>query len=170
MWWDKKPQGSGSQEQREKLLTAIPSQPDHALHETSLRNMDMATANLNQTVVGRSMSLRGDLSGKEDLLIDGQFEGNINLADHCVTVGANGQVKADVHARQVIVQGTVTGNVSAGEKIEIRKTGRVVGDLVAAAIAIEDGAFFKGSIDIVRDQPQESPAASAPQPVFGSGS
>src|SRR6185503_10267211 len=157
MWWDKKPQGSGPHEQQEKALTSAPSQPERTLQETSSRNMDMAIANVNQTIVGRSMFLRGDLSGKEDLLIDGQFEGSINLPDHCVTVGANGQVKAEVHARQVIIQGSVTGNVSAGEKIELRKTGRVVGDLVAAAIAIEDGAFFKGSIDIVRDQTHEAP-------------
>lgn len=115
----------------------------------------MATANPNQTVIGRSMALRGDLTGKEDLLIEGQFEGTINLPEHCLTVGGSGEVKAETHARQVVILGTVTGNITARERIEIRKTGHVVGDLVAAAIAIEDGAFFKGSIDIVRDQGRE---------------
>ncbi len=113
------------------------------------------------------MALRGDLSGKEDLLIEGQFEGTINLTEHCVTVGANGEVKAEIHARQVIVQGSVAGNISAGEKIDIRKTGHVVGDLVAAAIAIEDGAFFKGSIDIVREQAREAASSVAARAAFG---
>ncbi len=108
----------------------------------------------NETLLGRSVVLRGDLSGKEDLLIEGQFEGTINLQDNCLTVGPHGQVKAEIHARQVVVQGAVNGNISAREKIEIRKTGNVVGDLVAAGIAIEDGAYFKGSIDILREQPE----------------
>jgi cytoskeletal protein CcmA (bactofilin family) len=107
------------------------------------------------------MVLHGELMGKEDLLIEGQFEGMINLPENCVTVGAGGEVKAEIHARQVIVQGKVTGNIAAGDKIEIRKTGHVVGDLVAAAIAIEDGAFFKGSIDIVRETARAAAAHAA---------
>ena len=126
----------------------------------------MPTANTNQTVVGRSMLLRGELSGKEDLLIEGQFDGTINLPENCVTVGGSGEVKAEVHARQVVILGSVTGNISAQERIEIRKTGQVTGDLVAAAIAIEDGAFFKGSIDIVRDQVKEGTQSLSAQPAF----
>lgn len=125
----------------------------------------MANANSNQTIVGPSAVLRGDLSGKDDLLIEGQFDGTINLPEQCVTVGNNGEVKAEVHARQVVILGSLTGNTSARDKIEIRKTGRVVGDLVAAAIAIEDGAYFKGSIDIVRDQGQEASPSFAAEDV-----
>jgi len=84
-------------------------------------------------------------------MIEGQFEGNVNLDDHCLTVGTEGHVKAEIHARQVVILGTVTGNLVASEKIEIRRTGHVVGDLVAATVAIEEGAYFKGSIDIARD-------------------
>jgi cytoskeletal protein CcmA (bactofilin family) len=83
-----------------------------------------------------------------------------------LTVGADGQVKAEIHARQVIILGTVTGNVSAREKIEIRRTGHVVGDLLAGAIAIEEGAYFKGSIDILREEvPETSRAVAAPSPL-----
>ena len=114
----------------------------------------MPSVNQNQTILGQSIALHGEISGKEDLLIEGQLEGTINLPDHCVTVGSHGEVKAEVHARQVIVLGALTGNITASEKVEIRKTGQVVGDLVAAAVAIEDGAFFKGSIDILREQDQ----------------
>jgi cytoskeletal protein CcmA (bactofilin family) len=112
------------------------------------------------------MVLRGDLSGTEDLLIEGQFEGTISLQEHCLTIGPHGQVKAEIHARQVVIQGSVNGNITAGEKIEIRKSGNVVGDLVAAAIAIEDGAYFKGSIDILREQPQEVARALSTSNAF----
>jgi cytoskeletal protein CcmA (bactofilin family) len=116
----------------------------------------MPSVNQNQTILGQSITLRGEISGKEDLLIEGQLEGTVSLTDHCVTVGSHGEVKAEVHARQVIVLGAVTGNITAREKIEIRKTGQVVGDLVASAVAIEDGAYFKGSIDILREQNQDT--------------
>jgi len=106
----------------------------------------------NHTVLGRSVLLRGELSAGENLLIEGEFEGNVKLQDHCLSVGPQGQVKAEIHARQVVVHGSVTGNITAREKIEIRKTGQVVGDLRAAAVAIEEGAYFKGSIEIMREE------------------
>ncbi len=126
----------------------------------------MPNGNPNQTVVGCSMVLRGELSGQGDLLIEGQFDGTVNLPEHCVTIGSHGEVKAEIQARQVVILGSLTGNTSAREKIEIRKTGRVVGDLVAAAIAIEDGAYFKGSIDIVRDQGREDLPSLAAEGVL----
>jgi cytoskeletal protein CcmA (bactofilin family) len=108
-----------------------------------------------QTLLGRTVVVQGQLSSGEDLLIEGQFEGNINLDDHCLTVGTEGHVKAEIHARQVVVLGSVAGNLAASEKIDIRRTGHVVGDLVAATVAIEEGAYFKGSIDIARDDGSE---------------
>ena len=104
------------------------------------------------TVIGRTIVVQGQLSAEEDLLIDGKFQGTVNLDDHCLTVGTNGQVKAEIQARQVVVLGSVIGNLSATDKIEIRRTGHVVGDLVAAKVAIEEGAYFKGSIDIAREE------------------
>ena len=101
---------------------------------------------------------QGQLSSGEDLLIEGQFEGTISLDEHCLTVGTEGHVKAEIRARQVVILGSVTGNVAAREKIEIRRTGHVVGDLIASTVAIEEGAYFKGSIDIARDDA----AAAAP--------
>ncbi len=121
----------------------------------------MPNINQRQTLLGHSMILRGDLTGKEDVLIEGQFEGKLNCPEHCVTIGAKGEVKAQVHARQVIIHGSVTGNISAGERIEIRRTGRLVGDVVAAGIAIEDGAFFKGSVDLVREGAEGAPSLAA---------
>jgi cytoskeletal protein CcmA (bactofilin family) len=110
------------------------------------------TSQVNQTILGPSITLRGELAGDEDLAIEGQFDGTLHLRNHCLTVGPQGQVKAAIEASRVIVQGAVTGNITARERIEIRKTGRVLGDLVAPGIAIEDGAYFKGSIEILRDE------------------
>ena len=98
--------------------------------------------------IGKSVVVRGELSGSEDLFIDGQVEGTIELRDHHLTVGPNGRVQANINAKEVVIQGTVKGNVRAIDRVEIRKSGSLTGDMVAARVAIEDGAFFKGSIDI----------------------
>jgi cytoskeletal protein CcmA (bactofilin family) len=98
--------------------------------------------------IGKSVVIRGELSGSEDLYIDGQVEGTIELREHHLTVGPNGRVQANINAKEVIIQGTVKGNVRAVDRVEIRKTGSLTGDMVAARVMIEDGAFFKGSIDI----------------------
>ena len=100
--------------------------------------------------IGKSLQLKGEITGSEDLLIDGEVEGAIELKENSLTVGPNGNVKADVSARSIIVMGHLRGNVRAGEKIEICKTGSLEGDLSTARIVIEDGAVFRGSIDIVK--------------------
>ena len=125
-----------------------------------------STGSQSASVIGRSMSLKGELSGKEDLVVEGQFEGTIDVAEHTVTVGAQGQVKSEIRARHVVVHGSVTGKIAAREKIDIRRTGNVVGDLVSAGVAIEDGAYFKGSIEILREGRTE---AARPQAVVAAG-
>ncbi len=117
--------------------------------------------------IGKSVVVRGELSGSEDLFIDGQVEGTIELRDHHLTVGPNGRVQANINAKEVVIQGTVKGNVRAIDRVEIRKSGSLTGDMVAARVAIEDGAFFKGSIDIqkggdVHAKPTEPKRAEAP--------
>ena len=116
--------------------------------------------------IGKSVVIKGELSGSEDLYVDGQVEGIIELREHNLTVGPNGRVQANVNAKEVIVNGTMKGNVRAIDRIEIRKSGSVVGDLIAARVMIEDGAFFKGSIDIQKGpegaKPAESKKAEAP--------
>jgi cytoskeletal protein CcmA (bactofilin family) len=103
------------------------------------------------------MTFKGELSGKEDLTVEGQFEGTIDVADSTVTVGPQGQVKSEIRARHVIVHGSVSGKIAAREKIDIRRTGNVIGDLTSAGVAIEDGAYFKGSIEILREGRSETP-------------
>jgi len=118
------------------------------------------------------MVVRGELSGKEDLTLEGQFEGTIDVPENTVTVGAQGQVKSEIRARHVVVHGSVSGKIAAREKIDIRRTGNVIGDLVAAGVAIEDGAYFKGSIEILREgksevagpAPREMREQPAPRP------
>lgn len=104
-----------------------------------------------RTQLGRTMVVKGDLSGNEDLVISGQFEGTVSLQGHCLTIGPEGKVKAEIQAARVIIHGSVHGNISVKERVEIYKTGQVVGDLVAPGISIEDGAYFKGKIEILRE-------------------
>ena len=102
----------------------------------------------NAAVIGKSLVIKGEVSGSESLYIDGKVEGSINLPGNCVTVGKNGQVNATITAREVIVQGTIVGNVSASERLKVHSEGSLTGDAVAPRISLDDGAFFKGKIDI----------------------
>ena len=110
--------------------------------------------------IGKSVIIKGELSGSEDLTIEGQVDGKIELRQNILTIGPNGRIKAEINAKAVVVQGEVTGNITASEKIDIRDAGSVDGDLAAPRIAIADGAHFRGSIDMKRDT---KPAAQAAQ-------
>jgi len=98
--------------------------------------------------LGAGLHVKGEISGNEDLSIDGTVEGLVHLEDRKLTIGASARVTADVIAREVVVYGNVKGNLRARDRIEIKKDGSVVGDLTTARIMIEDGAYFKGSIEI----------------------
>jgi cytoskeletal protein CcmA (bactofilin family) len=124
--------------------------------------------------IGKSVVIKGELNGSEDLTIEGHVEGKIELKDHVLTIGPNGKIKAAVHAKSVIVLGEVNGNVTATEKVDIRDGGSVDGDIVSPRVAIAEGAHFRGTVDMQRKaasaQPTQTvkPAAaattSAPQP------
>jgi cytoskeletal protein CcmA (bactofilin family) len=102
-------------------------------------------------VVGASLVLKGELSGKEDLVVFGQVEGRILVPGHSVTIGPEGKVKAEIRASRVIVEGWVEGNINVPERVEIHKTGHVIGDLTAPGITIENGAFLRGKVEIIRE-------------------
>ena len=122
-----------------------------------------APAVADQATIGKGLYIKGEISGSESLFIDGKVEGSINLPGNRVTVGRNGQVAASVTAREIVVLGKIRGNVSASDRVDIRAEGALTGDVAAARISIEDGAFFKGGIDIRKPDPKPaSPAASAP--------
>ena len=126
--------------------------------------------------IGKSVVIKGELNGSEDLTIEGHVEGTIQLRDHVRTIGANGRIKAQVFAKSVIVLGEVTGNVTASDKVDIRDAGSVDGDIIAPRVAIAEGAHFRGSVDMQRKGGQPQPAkpataagtpaaAPAPQPA-----
>jgi cytoskeletal protein CcmA (bactofilin family) len=101
--------------------------------------------------IGKSVVIKGELSGSEDLYLDGQVEGSILLKGNNLTVGPNGQVKANVNAKGVIVQGKLEGNLAASDRVELRKSAVVTGDISTQRIAIEEGAYLKGKVDISKD-------------------
>ena len=104
--------------------------------------------NQEQATIGKSLVVKGEVTGSESLYVDGRVEGAINLPGNRVTVGRNGQVQANVNAREVVVLGKVKGNINASDRVDIRNEGSLTGDVVAQRISIEDGAYFKGGIDI----------------------
>jgi cytoskeletal protein CcmA (bactofilin family) len=110
--------------------------------------------------IGKSVIIKGELSGSEDLYVDGVVEGTIELQGNNLVIGPNGKVRASVNAKGVVVQGKLEGDIRASERAELRKTAVVVGDVFTQRIAIEDGAFFKGKVDIQRETPKLVPAAA----------
>ena len=117
-----------------------------------------------QSTIGKSLVVKGELTGSESLYIDGKVEGAINLPGNRVTVGRNGQVAANIVAREIVVLGKVRGNCQASDRVDIRSEGSLTGDVIAARISIEDGAFFKGGIDIRKPGGTDLKGGSA-QPV-----
>jgi cytoskeletal protein CcmA (bactofilin family) len=158
---------SGVPQAAEPARAAIaPSEPQ--------RGMERTTVN-----IGKSVVIKGELSGSEDLTIEGQVDGKIELRQNVLTIGPNGKIKAQVFAKSVIILGEVTGNVTASEKVDIRDNGSVDGDIAAPRVAIAEGAHFRGSIDMQRTgaKPAEQKAetktdarpAAASQPAQTSG-
>jgi len=105
-------------------------------------------ASTEQATIGKALVIKGEVSGSESLYIDGRVEGAINLTGNRVTVGRNGVVTANISAREIVVLGKVKGNLNASDKVELRNEGSLIGDVFAQRISIEDGAFFKGGIDL----------------------
>src|SRR5271166_2223940 len=122
------------------------ARPAEPARSEAPRSVDIAT-------IGKSVIVKGELSGSEDLYVDGEVEGSISLRGQSLTIGPNGRVRANIEARNVIVHGRVDGNISASERVELRKSASLSGDITTARISIEDGAFFKGTIDIQKPEP-----------------
>lgn len=119
--------------------------------------------------IGKSVIIKGELSGSEDLTIEGQVEGKIELRQNVLTIGANGKIKAQVFAKAVIILGEVTGNVTATEKVDLRDNGSVDGDIASPRVAIAEGAHFRGSIDMQRGGTKATESKPASQPAAASG-
>ena len=145
-----------------RIPVAEPSRPSSPVpsHETVNRS-PVATPG-DQATIGKGLYIKGEIGGTESLFIDGKVEGSINLPGNRVTVGRNGQVAASINAREIVVLGKIKGNVSASDRVDIRAEGSLTGDVAAARISIEDGAYFKGGIDIRK---AEKTAAQATAPT-----
>jgi cytoskeletal protein CcmA (bactofilin family) len=118
----------------------------------------------NAATIGKAVKIVGQIFTKEDLYVDGDVEGTIESIDNKVTIGPNGRVQAGIRAREVIILGQVQGNVETSDKVDIRKDAKLVGDITTSRISIEDGALFKGSIDIKKAEPKVT-AAPTPSPA-----
>jgi cytoskeletal protein CcmA (bactofilin family) len=119
--------------------------------------------------IGKAVKINGQIHSKEDLYVDGDVEGTVEAPEHKLTIGPNGTVHAMVKAREVVALGSIQGNVEATDKIEIRKDAKLIGDIKTARIIIEDGAYFKGSIDIVKPEPAKQGPPRAQQNAAPAG-
>jgi cytoskeletal protein CcmA (bactofilin family) len=160
----------GTPEPEQRPAMSTPSAPV-ASEPAAPRPVTTTTTTADQATIGKSLVIKGEVTGSESLYIDGRVEGSINLAGNRVTVGRNGVVAANINAREIVVLGKVRGNLTASDRVDIRSDGSLTGDVVAARISIEDGAFFKGGIDIrkpgqkvngeAKETPAEATAAAA---------
>ncbi len=140
--------------------TPMPSDPTPvaAPRNAVLNNQEQAT-------IGKSLVVKGEVTGSESLYIDGRVEGAINLPGNRVTIGRNGQVQANINAREVVVLGKVKGNINASDRVDIRNEGSLTGDVVCQRISIEDGAYFKGGIDIRKAGAKEANGQAKLEPA-----
>jgi cytoskeletal protein CcmA (bactofilin family) len=150
---------------------AVPT-PVTSAPELSTTPRPVAASTADQATIGKSLVIKGEVTGSEALYIDGRVEGSINLAGNRVTVGRNGVVAANINAREIVVLGKVRGNLTASDRVDIRSDGSLTGDVVAARISIEDGAFFKGGIDIRKagqkangEEAKTTAAAASSEPI-----
>ncbi len=141
------PNAPGTPENKQQQPTPAPSAPAvEPMPVSAPRNAALNTQE--QATIGKSLVIKGEVTGSESLYIDGRVEGSINLSGNRVTVGRNGVVAANISAREIVVLGKVRGNLTATDRVDIRNEGSLTGDVIAQRISIEDGAFFKGGIDI----------------------
>ena len=136
-----------------------------ASNPNSYNPVKTTSAPMEQATIGSSLHIKGEISGSEALYIDGRVEGAINLPGNRVTVGRNGQVQANINAKEVVVLGKVKGNVTASDRVDIRNEGSLGGDVICQRISIEDGAWFKGSIDIRKPGQQKEMNGAAKETV-----
>jgi cytoskeletal protein CcmA (bactofilin family) len=165
MWKPNQPGNSPQSPSAEPSRPAVPptSNSNEPISTGSRASAPVAQAASDQATIGKSLIVKGEVTGSESLYIDGKVEGAINLPGNRVTVGRNGQVAANISAREVVVLGKVRGNINASDRVDIRSEGSLTGDVIAQRISIEDGAFFKGGIDIRK--PGNQPGSQSKEPV-----
>ncbi|HZB89298.1 MAG TPA: polymer-forming cytoskeletal protein [Terracidiphilus sp.] len=161
--WKPTQSGPGSSPTPEPQRPAAPAAPAFEPARSAPPAAASTASTGEQATIGKGLFIKGEITGSESLYIDGKIEGTINLPGNRLTVGRNGQVNAAINAREIVVLGKVKGNVSATDRVDIRAEGALTGDVSAARISIEDGAFFKGGIDIKKADGGKPTAV--PEPV-----
>ena len=141
MWKPSSPSTPSRSVEPERAVAPVPSAVSSEPAIRSLGNSEQAT-------IGKSVVIKGEISGAESLLIEGRVDGSVHLPGNRVTIGRNGVVAANIQAREIVVMGKVHGNLDATDRVEIRAEGSLVGDITAARISVEDGAYVKGGIDL----------------------
>jgi cytoskeletal protein CcmA (bactofilin family) len=154
MWKPSTPPGSNPAPADAQRQPSTPT-PTPEYNPSVPKPLSSATAVSDQATIGKSLVIKGEVTGSESLYIDGRVEGSIHLPGNRVTVGRNGVVAANISAREAVILGKVRGNVTATDRVDIRNEGSLTGDVVAQRISIEDGAFFKGGIDIRKPNANE---------------
>jgi len=176
MWSNKKTQDEPSQTPQRSTGIGVPAaaavEPQRRETSTTMSSptrpfdSDTGTVRSGSAALGKNVTVKGQIFAREDLTIDGEVEGTVECHDHRLTIGPNARVQAGLKAREIIIQGSIQGNVEAADKIDIKKEAKLVGDIKTSRIVIEDGAYFKGSIDISKatagKAPQEKAATTVP--------
>src|SRR5580700_7714487 len=140
--------------------------PKYSPNPNSFTPPKNVTSTMEQATIGRSVVIKGEVSGAESLYVDGRIECTVNFGDSRVTFGRNGVVIADINAKEVVVMGTVTGNIHCSDRLDIRSEGSLTGDVVTPRICVEDGAMVKGAVEVQAAQQNEKPQATKPgEPV-----
>jgi cytoskeletal protein CcmA (bactofilin family) len=130
------------------LQTPEPKYAPNALPANSHALVNPATSPLEQATIGRSLVIKGEVTGAESIFIDGRVEGTISVPDHCITVGHNGRVVANLTAKEVVIMGKVQGNVQCIDRLDIRSDGVLSGDVITHRVSVEEGAILKGGIEV----------------------
>ena len=152
---DEKPVSSTSPTQPTLAPPTAPAGPSKETHSLEPAKLSQAFRADAAAHIGKSVLVKGELSGSEDLYLDGEVEGTIELHNHTLVVGPNGRVRANFSAREVIMHGRAEGNVTGTERVELKRSCVLSGDIVTQRVVIEDGAFFKGSVDLQRENKAE---------------
>jgi cytoskeletal protein CcmA (bactofilin family) len=140
------------------MLQSSDSQKSSSPVSTAFGSISAAGSPTEQATIGRSLIIKGEVSGAESLYIDGSIEGSITVADHRVTIGRNGKVTANITAREVVIMGKVKGNIQCADRLDIRGEGSLTGDVVTQRISVEDGAILKGSVQVRAAEPKQDKA------------
>lgn len=163
MWKPSSPNASTPAAEPQRQPMTPPATQDYM--PPAPRPMAATPAMADQATIGKSLVIKGEVTGSESLYIDGRVEGSIHLPGNRVTIGRNGVIAANITAREVIVQGKVRGNCTASDRVEIRNEGSLTGDVIAQRISIEDGAFFKGGIDIRKPGNEKGGKEAQPETI-----